>query len=47
MEGLNQTWEEKMEQTRAIHTEREKALEEMGISIDKDVSTHPVLEEDR
>jgi kinesin family protein 1 len=38
MEGLNQTWESKMEQTRAIHLERENALEEMGISIDKDVS---------
>lgn len=43
MEGLNQTWEEKMEQTRAIHSEREKALEEMGISIDKDVSLLSVV----
>lgn len=39
MESLSQTWEEKMKQTRTIQVEREKALEEMGISIDKDVST--------
>lgn len=32
------TWEEKMAKTAAIHIEREKALEELGISIDKDVS---------
>lgn len=38
MESLNLTWEEKMTKTAAIHIEREKALEELGISIDKDVS---------
>ncbi|WWD20715.1 hypothetical protein CI109_105191 [Kwoniella shandongensis] len=37
MESLNLTWEEKMMQTQAIHVEREKALEELGISIDKDL----------
>lgn len=37
MDSLNQTWEEKMATTQAIHQEREKALEEMGISIDKNV----------
>lgn len=38
MESLNLTWEEKMVKTQAIHVEREKALEEMGIMVDKDVS---------
>lgn len=38
MESLNLTWEEKMAKTAAIHVEREKALEELGISIDKHVS---------
>jgi kinesin family protein 1 len=38
MDSLNLTWEEKMAKTAAIHIEREKALEELGISIDKDVS---------
>jgi kinesin family protein 1 len=38
MESLNLTWEEKMTKTQAIHVEREKALEEMGIMVDKDVS---------
>jgi kinesin family protein 1 len=38
MESLNLTWEEKMTKTAAIHIERERALEELGISIDKDVS---------
>lgn len=38
MESLILTWEEKMTKTAAIHIEREKALEELGISIDKDVS---------
>ncbi|WVW80817.1 hypothetical protein I302_102806 [Kwoniella bestiolae CBS 10118] len=37
MESLNLTWEEKMEKTQKIHVEREKALEELGISIDKDM----------
>ena len=38
MESLNQSWEEKVERTKAIQVEREKALEEMGITIHKDVS---------
>ncbi|KAF1942599.1 kinesin heavy chain [Clathrospora elynae] len=32
---LNQTWEEKMLKTEEIHKERESALEELGISIEK------------
>ena len=32
---LNQTWEEKLQQTEEIHKEREAALEELGISIEK------------
>lgn len=32
---LNQTWEEKLQKTEEIHTEREAALEELGISIEK------------
>lgn len=38
MASLNQSWEEKVEHTKAIQVEREKALEEMGITIHKDVS---------
>jgi kinesin family protein 1 len=38
MSSLNLTWEEKMAKTQAIHVEREKALEELGILVDKDVS---------
>lgn len=32
---LNQTWEQKLEKTELIHKEREAALEELGISIEK------------
>jgi kinesin family protein 1 len=32
---LNQTWEEKLLKTEEIHKEREQALEELGISIEK------------
>ncbi|KAL1953568.1 hypothetical protein VTO42DRAFT_2595 [Malbranchea cinnamomea] len=32
---LNQTWEEKLQKTEQIHKEREAALEELGISIEK------------
>ncbi|KAI9367836.1 hypothetical protein BJX61DRAFT_266945 [Aspergillus egyptiacus] len=32
---LNQTWEEKLAKTEQIHKERESALEELGISIEK------------
>lgn len=35
MSSLNQSWEEKVAQTQAIQQEREKALEELGISVDK------------
>ncbi|KAL9055842.1 MAG: hypothetical protein Q9162_003268 [Coniocarpon cinnabarinum] len=32
---LNQTWEQKMQKTEEIHKEREAALEDLGISIEK------------
>ncbi|KAF2860785.1 kinesin-domain-containing protein [Piedraia hortae CBS 480.64] len=32
---LNQTWEQKMKRTEEIHKEREQALEDLGISIEK------------
>jgi kinesin family protein 1 len=35
MQSLNQSWEQKVAQTQQIQIEREKALEEMGISVDK------------
>lgn len=35
MQGLNETWEEKMAKTQEIQKEREKALEELGITVDK------------
>ena len=35
MQSLNETWEEKMERTQEVQKEREKALEELGITIDK------------
>ncbi|KHJ35161.1 putative kinesin-related motor protein [Erysiphe necator] len=34
-QDLNQTWEEKLAKTEEIHKEREAALEELGISIEK------------
>ncbi|KAI9847177.1 MAG: kinesin-like protein Klp8 [Sclerophora amabilis] len=34
-EDLNQTWEQKLQRTEEIHKEREAALEELGISIEK------------
>ncbi|KIW22677.1 uncharacterized protein PV07_10951 [Cladophialophora immunda] len=34
-QDLNQTWEEKLQKTEQIHKEREAALEELGISIEK------------
>ncbi|KAI4189543.1 MAG: hypothetical protein L6R41_001397 [Letrouitia leprolyta] len=34
-DDLNQTWEEKLQKTEQIHKEREAALEELGISIEK------------
>ena len=35
MQSLNETWEDKMAKTKEIHKEREKALEELGITVDK------------
>ncbi|KAF7723149.1 kinesin-like protein Klp8 [Apophysomyces ossiformis] len=32
---INQTWEEKLHKTEAIHADREKALEELGIMVSK------------
>lgn len=34
-QDLNQTWEEKLQKTEEIHKEREQALEDLGISIEK------------
>ncbi|CAF9908576.1 MAG: kinesin-like protein Klp8 [Heterodermia speciosa] len=34
-DDLNQTWEDKLQKTEQIHKEREAALEELGISIEK------------
>ncbi|PWN54268.1 kinesin-domain-containing protein [Violaceomyces palustris] len=36
MSSLNESWEEKLQKTQQIQKEREKALEELGISVDKD-----------
>jgi len=35
MQSLKETWEDKMAKTQEIHREREKALEELGITVDK------------
>ncbi len=35
MQGLNETWEQKMQRTQEIQQEREKALEELGITVEK------------
>ncbi|KAK4203795.1 putative kinesin-like protein unc-104 [Triangularia verruculosa] len=35
LQDLNQTWEQKLAKTEEIHKERESALEELGISIEK------------
>lgn len=43
MESLNLTWEEKMAKTQAIQVEREKALEDLGIMVDKDVGSAGML----
>lgn len=37
MQSLNETWEEKMLKTQEVHKEREKALEELGITVDKNM----------
>ncbi|KAL9553778.1 hypothetical protein MBANPS3_003124 [Mucor bainieri] len=33
--NLNETWEEKLKRTQEIHSDREKALKDLGITIDK------------
>lgn len=35
MQGLNETWEDKMQRTEEVQKEREKALEELGITVEK------------
>ncbi|KAG6830964.1 hypothetical protein H0H92_013676 [Tricholoma furcatifolium] len=37
MQSLNETWEEKMQKTQEVQKEREKALEELGITVDRDL----------
>lgn len=37
MQSLNETWEEKLEKTQEVHKEREKALEELGITVEKNM----------
>lgn len=37
MQGLNETWEEKLVKTQEIQKEREQALEELGITIEKNL----------
>lgn len=35
MQSLNETWEEKLAKTQAVQKERETALEELGITVEK------------
>ncbi|KDQ65088.1 hypothetical protein JAAARDRAFT_146452 [Jaapia argillacea MUCL 33604] len=37
MQSLNETWEEKMIKTQEVQKEREKALEELGITVEKNL----------
>jgi kinesin family member 1 len=37
MESLNETWEEKLQRTQQVQKEREKALEELGITVEKNL----------
>ncbi|KAG6375014.1 hypothetical protein JVT61DRAFT_3793 [Boletus reticuloceps] len=37
MQSLNETWEEKLVRTQEVHKEREKALEELGITVEKNL----------
>lgn len=37
IKGLNETWEEKMIRTQEVQREREKALEELGITVEKNL----------
>ena len=41
MQSLNETWEEKLERTSQVQKEREKALEELGITVERgDIGVH-------
>ena len=35
MKSLNETWEQKLQRTQEVQKEREKALEELGITVEK------------
>jgi kinesin family member 1 len=35
MQSLNETWEQKLDRTKEVQKEREKALEELGITVEK------------
>lgn len=37
MQSLNETWEEKLERTQEVQKERERALEELGITVEKNL----------
>lgn len=37
MQSLNETWEEKLLRTHEVQKEREKALEELGITVEKNL----------
>ena len=37
MQSLNETWEEKLQRTQEVHKEREQALEELGITVEKNL----------
>lgn len=37
MQSLNETWEEKLVRTQEVQKEREKALEELGITVEKNL----------
>ncbi|RXW24238.1 hypothetical protein EST38_g1621 [Candolleomyces aberdarensis] len=37
MQSLNETWEQKLERTQEVQKEREKALEELGITVEKNL----------
>jgi kinesin family protein 1 len=37
MQSLNETWEQKMARTQEVQRERERALEELGITVEKNL----------
>jgi hypothetical protein len=37
MNELNETWEQKLQRTQEVQKEREKALEELGITVEKNL----------